>query len=207
MMAQHKQVNADHYTFQDYMSKPRWGSIWHQLDELLDASPDRVLEVGPGIGLFKNAAASYGISVETLDLDPDLKPDHLGSATSMPFQDGAFSCVCAFQMLEHLPYDDALKAFSEMARVSSGKVIISLPDARSCWRYTFHIPFLGERLLLVRQPFWRARPADFTGEHYWEVNKKGYGLDRVLSDFSKIRKLEKTYRVFDNPYHRFLIFS
>lgn len=113
-----KQVEKGHYEFNRYLSKQRWCSVWYQLDEVQKLQPNRVLEVGPGPGLFKTVAATFGISVETLDIDPDLKPDHVGSATAMPFSDGSYDVVCAFQMLEHLPYEAALQAFGEMARVS-----------------------------------------------------------------------------------------
>lgn len=138
-----KQVEKGHYEFSRYMSKSRWCSVWHQLDEVQKLKPNRVLEVGPGPGLFKTVAATFGISVETLDFDPDLKPDHVGSATAMPFDDASYDVVCAFQMLEHLPYEASLQAFGEMARVSRRHVIISLPDARPVWRYQVHIPKFG----------------------------------------------------------------
>src|SRR3546814_15484912 len=95
------------------MEKGRWNSIWHQLDEIIRLQPRRVLEIGPGIGLFKRAAGLYGVPVETLDIDPELKPDHVASVTELPFADGEFDVVCAFQMLEHVPYDVSLAAFAE----------------------------------------------------------------------------------------------
>ena len=181
--------------------------MWHQLDEVQKLQPNRVLEVGPGPGLFKTVAATFGISVETLDLDPELKPDHVGSATAMPFSDGSYDVVCAFQMLEHLPYEAALQAFGEMARVSRRHVIISLPDARPVWRYQLHIPKYGPWDFFIPRPLFKAPVHEFDGEHYWEINKQGYSLDRVIADFSKRLKLSKTYRVFENPYHRFFVFE
>jgi ubiquinone/menaquinone biosynthesis C-methylase UbiE len=163
--------------------------------------------VGPGVGLFKAVSAAFGIAVETLDLDPDLKPDHIGSATSMPFSDASYDVVCAFQMLEHLPYEASIQAFSEMARVSRRYVVISLPDARTVWRYQLHLPKLGPHAFLVPRPQLRARVHEFDGEHYWEVNKLGYPLSRIIADFSKHTSLIKTYRVTENPYHRFFIFN
>ncbi|HRF43378.1 MAG TPA: class I SAM-dependent methyltransferase [Candidatus Competibacteraceae bacterium] len=202
-----KQVEEGHYEFSRYMSKSRWCSVWHQLDEVQKLKPNRVLEVGPGPGLFKTVAATFGISVETLDFDPDLKPDHVGSATAMPFSDGAYDVVCAFQMLEHLPYEAALQAFGEMARVSRSHVIISLPDARPVWRYQLHIPKLGSCDFFIPRPLLKAPVHVFDGEHYWEINKQGYPLSRVIADCSKHLKLVKTYRVFENSSHRFFIFE
>jgi protein-L-isoaspartate O-methyltransferase len=74
-----KQVDKSHYEFGKYVPKPRWASMWHQLDEVIKLNPERVLEIGPGPGLFKALAGAMGIHVETLDLDPDLKPDHAAS--------------------------------------------------------------------------------------------------------------------------------
>ena len=46
----------------------------------------------------------------------------------------------------------------------------------------------------------------FDGKHYWEIGKAGYPLSKTLMRFKKAGfKIEKTYRVFENPYHRFFI--
>ena len=74
-----RQVDSGHYKFEKYVSKSRWASMWHQLDEVVKLGPENVLEIGPGPGLFKAVAACFGVNVETLDLDPDLNPDHVGS--------------------------------------------------------------------------------------------------------------------------------
>ncbi|PYS54848.1 MAG: SAM-dependent methyltransferase [Acidobacteria bacterium] len=202
-----KQVEKAHYEFNSYMSKERWISVWHQLDEIQKLKPGNVLEVGPGPGLFKIIAAAFEIPIETLDLDPDLKPDHLGSATAMPFADATYDVVCAFQMLEHLPYDISRQAFREMVRVSRRHVVISLPDARTVWRYQAHVPKFGSRQFLLPRPQLRAHAHEFDGQHYWEINKRGYPLTRVIADFSSGLRLVKTYRVHENPYHRFFVFE
>lgn len=207
-MTYEKQVGQDHYAFSRYMTKSRWCSVWHQLDEVQKLQPNSILEVGLGTGIFKTVAASFGITVETLDFDPDLKPDHVGSATAMPFSDGAYDLVCAFQMLEHLPYEAAQQAFGEMVRVSRRHVVISLPDARPVWRYQLYIPKFGPWDFFVPRPLFKAQIHKFNGEHYWELNKQGYVLSHVIADFSKKHvRMVKTYRVFENSYHRFLIFE
>jgi ubiquinone/menaquinone biosynthesis C-methylase UbiE len=124
-----KQVDKSHYEFYSYMAKTRWASVWHQVDEVLSFKPQSVLEVGPGPGVFKAVLGRFGPDVKTLDLDPDLSPDYMASADSMPFDDKAFDVVCAFQMLEHVPYEKSLEIFREMVRVARKGVVISLPDA------------------------------------------------------------------------------
>lgn len=78
------------------MSKERWNSVWHQLDEILKLEPATVLEIGPGPGTFKSIAHSMGLNVKTLDLDPELKTDLLGYPTSLLVPDADFDVVCAF---------------------------------------------------------------------------------------------------------------
>jgi SAM-dependent methyltransferase len=204
-----KQVDKSHYEFGKYVHKPRWASMWHQLDEVIKLNPERVLEIGPGPGLFKATAGVMGVHVETLDLDPELEPDHVASADAMPFEDDAFDVVCAFQMLEHVPYEKSLAIFAEMARVARKGLVISLPDAATRWPMALHIPRVGLKWVSIPRPRIRAREHEFDGEHYWEINKAGYPLEKVRDDFSNAApvRLAKTYRVDENPYHRFFVFE
>lgn len=202
-----KQVDKSHYEFRRYVDKARWTSVWHQVDEAVQLAPARTLEIGPGPGLFKSVSGLFGLKVETLDPDPELQPDHVGTATALPFSDGEYDLVCAFQVLEHLPYEQSLLAFEEMARVARKNVLISLPDDRTVWPYTFYIPKLGASRWQMPRPFWKPRPAVFNGEHYWEIGKQGFPLTRVIADFGRVRHLLRTYRVHENPYHRFFVFG
>ncbi len=204
-MSSLKQVNKEHYEFSAYLSKERWTSIWHQLYETQRLEPENVLEVGPGPGIFKSVAEKVGIHVETLDIDPALDPNHVGSATSIPLPDNSYDVVCAFQVLEHFPYDESLEAFREMVRVSKRYVALSLPDARYVWPYSVRFP--GRTVnFLVPKPRLRAPVHKFNGEHYWEINTRDYSLGRVRADLSRYGDLVSTYRVHENPYHRFFIF-
>lgn len=46
----------------------------------------------------------------------------------------------------------------------------------------------------------------FNGEHYWEIGKAGYPLSKITKDIEKAGfKIIKTYRIFENPYHRFFV--
>lgn len=202
-----KQVEKGHYDFFGYMTKKRWISIWSQLDEIQRLKPESVLEIGAGAGIFKIVASSFGVRVETLDVDPELNPDYIASVISMPFCNDFYDVVCAFQMLEHLPYDQSVQAFNEMIRVSRRYVVISLPDARPVWQYKLYIPKFKAFDFLVPRPQISLPKNRFNGEHYWEVNKEGYSLDRIVSDFTVNIKLIKTYRVFENPFHRFFVFK
>lgn len=202
-----KQVQKEHYAFPSYLPKYRWASYWHQLDEVLRQKPINVLEIGIGAGVFHTAARHFGLTVETVDMDPELRPDHVASALALPFAEASFDVVCAFQMLEHLPYEQSLRAFGEMARVARRAVILSLPDARGTWRYHVHIPGFGPFRCSTPRLFHRPTEHRFDGQHYWECNKKGYALKKVQEDFGRVLPLQKTYTVEEYPYHRFFVFA
>jgi SAM-dependent methyltransferase len=202
-----KQVDKSHYEFDKYMDKRRWNSVWHQLDEVLRFHPEGVLEVGHGSGLFKVAASVFGLDVKTLDIAADLNPDYLGTADAIPLPDKSMDLVCAFQVLEHMPFEVSLKALAEMGRVARKGVVVSLPDAKITWPSTVKIPLLRTWELMVPNPFFRAKEHVFDGEHYWEINKRGYPLDRVMAELRNTLPDAgvRTYRVHENPYHRFFV--
>lgn len=202
------QVAASHYRFGQYMGKKRWMSIWHQLDEVSKLEPNSILEIGLGNGIFSAAAKALGLNVSTLDLDPELEPDYLGSADNLPFEDGTFDVVCAFQVLEHLPFDQSIKALSEMLRTATRAVVISLPDAKTSYAYTIPIPKFGTLRFHLINPLFKPRENKFDGQHHWELNKSGFLLDDVIVKFKSISPEWRlsTYRVHENTYHRFFLF-
>ena len=204
-----KQVAKSHYSFRKYVTKGRWASIWHQLDEVITTDPDNILEIGPGAGLFKAVGCALGLDIQTLDIDPELNPDHIASVFALPFNDKQFDVVCAFQMLEHLPFDQSIDAFREMVRVSSRYIIISLPDARIRWSYSIYLPLLGAVQFSLPKFWKRAEKHRFDGEHYWEIGKLGFTTTNVASSFCNdvSVSLMKDFRPHDNTYHHFFVFK
>lgn len=204
-----KQVNKDHYNFSSYYTPERNASLFFQLNEVISFQPSAVLEVGPGPGIFKAVANKFDIKVETLDIDSDLSPDHICSVFDMPFENNKYDVVCAFQMLEHLPFNDSIAAFKEMARIANKAVIISLPDATKSVRFSLHVPTFGYYRFMLTGPSLFLREHIFDGQHYWEIGKKEYSLRHVLKCFQLASNfnLVKTFRVYENPYHRFIVFA
>lgn len=205
-MVHQAQVEISHYRFDKYMHKRRWASLWHQIDEILKKNIKSVLEVGPGSRLLATILQSYGISVETADIDAQLEPTYILENSVLPLKDSSVDCVCAFQVLEHMPYEISLKLFKEMARVSREVLILSLPDAKKMYRLSIDLPFVDKLSIIIPRPRIKVRKNYFNGEHYWEINREGYPLGKIIEDLSLIAKLDYTYRVKENPYHRFFVF-
>ena len=200
------QVEPDHYFDKSYDSKERIISYWYQAKEIIDLKPEKVLEIGIGNGFVSQYLKNRKINVVTLDIDERLKPDIPGSILNIPFVDGSFDTIASYEVLEHLPYDNVKKALSEIYRVSQKHVILSLPDCTLAYRFCLSIPRIGMINKLIPLPRFRARQHVFDGEHYWEIGKAGYPLNEILNDIQKTGfNVERTYRLFENPYHRYFI--
>jgi len=195
------QVDKSIYYGKHYLSPDRFASYGHQLQEIVALTPRNVLEVGIGNGLVSRVLREAGVELTTYDFDAALRPDVVGSVTDMPFGDGAFDVVACFEVLEHIPYEHVPRALGEIYRVCRNRALISLPDAAPSAR--LHIPRLcRERVLNI--PFRRPRDHVFDGEHYWEINKKGYPLAQICALMQRAGfALDHTFRVWTNPYHRF----
>jgi len=201
-----KQVSKDHYDFCEYVSKARWMSFYYQITEIMNKKPKNVLEIGAGKRVMGSIIKQFGIAYETVDIDPELEPDHLASVLCMPLKDSSFDIVCCFQMLEHIPYEDFVKALKEIRRVARSNVVISLPDAKTLFHYSFYIPKVGIKHLSIPKPRLKPPVHIFDGEHRWEINKADYPLSRVLADIQAAGfEIETTYRPIENSYHHFFV--
>ena len=201
-----KKIEHYHYG-EKYDSKRRFASYWHQINEILALHPKNVLEIGIGNGFTSRYLSSKGVNLTTCDIDKNLKPDYVASITQLPFPDNSFDVVMACEILEHIPYEDALNGLREIYRVSSAHAVISLPDATRCICLAFPIPGYGKMQKIIEAPRLYPKEHSLTKSgHYWEIGKKGFHLNKIKSDIRKTGfNILKTYRVFENPYHRFFI--
>jgi ubiquinone/menaquinone biosynthesis C-methylase UbiE len=197
------QVSKDLYAGADYLSPARMASFGYQVQEVLSRNPSSVLEIGIGCGVVAYLLRKAGVNITTLDFDPSLEPDMEASVTSIPLPDQSYDVVACFEVLEHLPWEEVGKALSEIHRVSSRYVLISLPHAGP--RFRVHIPFLC-RWKNFKKPFWRPSLHVFDGQHYWEIDRKGYPLSRIIEAMTHAGfTLEKTFRPWEMLTHRFFI--
>ena len=200
-----KKSHFDH----KYDSKKRFCSYWHQIDEVLRIDHGSILEIGVGSGFVSNYLRNKGVSVITLDIAKDLKPDIVASVTDIPFADESFDTIICFEVLEHVLYDDFIKALSELFRISKSHVIISLPEyTGNVCRLDISIPRMIYIKRLIDLSFFKSPVHKFDGQHYWEIGKRGYLLKKVIQDIERAGfEIKRTYRVFEVPYHRFFLLS
>ena len=165
-----------------------------------------MLEIGIGNGFVSKYLKEKGINILTMDIDRRLNPDIVGNITNIPFENRSFDLIACYEILEHLPYEKFYKTISEIFRVSKSYAILSLPDTNRVYRFSVQIPKIGEIKKLIPLPQLRQLLHKFDGQHYWEIGEKGYPLNRITNDIKDAGfKIVKTYRVFENPYHRFFV--
>ncbi|MCL7388297.1 MAG: class I SAM-dependent methyltransferase [Thaumarchaeota archaeon] len=202
------QVEPEHYFRPGYLSKGRFISWWHQINEIVNSMPSSILEVGIGPGLVAYYLTKMGFKVTTMNIDERLGSDMVGSVLAIPCSDNLYDLVPAFQVLEHLPYEDFPKALCEIHRVTRRYAVLSLPDCTRAYRFEVQIPKVGDFKILLPLPRLRAPIHRFDGQHYWEIGKAGYPLRRVLEDIRRSSfRVIKCYRVFEMPYRRFFVLA
>jgi hypothetical protein len=201
------QVDKSHYAGSAYRNPERWMSYWHQLVLVERTGAHSVLEAGVGSGVLARELHARGLAVETLDIAADLSPDIVGSVLAIPKGDGTYDATLAFEVLEHIPFEDAAKALSELARVSKRYVIVSLPHPGWVFSKIVKLPLLPRFEIFFQVPFFWKEHA-FNGEHYWELGKKGYPISRFSAAASAAGlRLVAYEKHADDPAHRFFLFE
>lgn len=201
-----KQVDKKHYSFHKYCDEERFDSYWYQLHEILKTEPRSVLEIGVGDKVVENYLENNtDIEYTGVDIASDLSPDVIADVTKLPFADGSFDTVCAFEVLEHLPFDRFLFALEEMRRVAMKRVIISLPHWGRHFSVEIRLPFFKKIRWQHKFNFWPIKHI-FAGEHYWEIGKDGYSLESIKKTIltTGLMVLED-YIAFNSPYHHFFV--
>lgn len=199
-----KQNKENLYEFSKYSSLDRWASYYYQLKEIVALKPRSLLEIGIGEKVIGNYVKnSLKIFYQSLDLNIDLKPDIAASVTDMPLEDSSFDLVVAFEILEHLPFEEFETALKEIKRVAKKDVIISLPHFGPPLKLSLKLPLIKEIKIAFKLP-WLLKH-EFNGEHFWEIGKKSYSLKKVMEIIERHFRIKKHYVPFENQYHHFFV--
>jgi dolichol-phosphate mannosyltransferase len=109
-----------------------WQRRRHRITNVWVRNSNRILDIGCGSSMIiqsLNNAVGMDTSMGKMRFLRRLGiPLLRGSAFALPFRDESFDCVISSQVIEHVPFDEAL--FSEMWRVlrPGGRLVIGTPD-------------------------------------------------------------------------------
>lgn len=200
------QVDKSNYRFDKYAFEGRFVSYYWQLKETLALNPHSVLEVGVGDRVFGDFIKNNtSVAYTSVDIAEDLRPDVVGSVLELPFADKSFDVACAFEVLEHLPFEQFERALAELCRVARTHIVISLPHFGPMLSFSLKTPFLPQLRFAFRIPFHKKHV--FNGQHYWEIGKRGYLVSFVRSALSAHGGLTRDFVPFGNPYHHFFVLN
>ena len=179
-------------------------SYYHQLNEIYATNPNSVLEIGVGNKLVYNQLKELkNINILSMDINPKLNLDIVADIKNIPLDDNSIDTVCAFEVLEHLPFEEFETILKELKRVSKKYILISIPIVRIGVDFYFKLPKLNPIYLYINIPF-KLTQKDITTDkqaHYWEVNKIGYSRKRIRKILETYFVIKKEYRIPLNKYH------
>jgi ubiquinone/menaquinone biosynthesis C-methylase UbiE len=162
------------------------------LEAVKRASPDRVLEVGCGMGEFaERVARELGIAVVASDLSPRMVEltrgrgidTRVADVQTLPFEDGEFDCAVANWMLYHVP--DLDQALGELRRVlAPGGTLVATTigdqHMADVWRLVgFRVP--------VRE-FSRETGEELLRPHFSHVERRDVDATLVFPDEAAVHR-------------------
>jgi len=202
------QVSREHYYTSEYLSQARFLGLHAQLHACLNSGRGKsILEIGPGPGLLTALLRHLGHQVTTVDLAPDLRPDTLARLPELPLRSRSVDVACAFEVLEHIPFELLPDCLREMGRVASQRILFTVPDQKEIYRGECSIRLVfGNKH--YHKLFWRRALDRLTNphEHFWEVGFAGISPKEIL-DIGERAGLTPVSTYFVKPWFRFFVFS
>ena len=193
------------YEFAKYCNLDRWSSYWHQINEIIKSNARTVLEFGCGDGVAgRYIKFNTNIPYQCADINPALNPDYILDLSNFSLADKKFDTVCAFEVLEHLPYEQFKICLKKLMSVSNKYVLISLPHWGRHFSLSFQLPFFHKKRFQFKIS--AGGKHAYNGEHYWEIGKSGYPLKKIITDIINVGlEVERHYICHESPYHHFFI--
>jgi 2-polyprenyl-3-methyl-5-hydroxy-6-metoxy-1,4-benzoquinol methylase len=189
-------------------------TYWHQINSILLNKPKTILEVGVGTGLVSSYMRALGIEVTTVDINPSLEPDYIGSVLDLEeiVQGKVFDVVLCARVLHHLPYDSFPKAIEQISIVSAKAAVVTLPvdDFRFYLmsRYTssnirtFSIPiplFLKRKIVSVLT---KNKDQSRFISGLWKINDQtGVSFSDIKSTVEKQWEIVAEYKIPEDSAH------
>lgn len=204
------QVKKEHY-YNNYDNYSRQLSYLTQYNLISNLKPNSILEIGVGNSFLTNLLKNKKFNVTTADYDKSLNPDIVCDIRDIPVKNKTYDIAVAFQILEHLEYNDSLKALKELKRVAKKNIIISVPYSCIYFEFIFNfgLPYFDKSLSVpIRIPNFFISGKYGNKEHYWELGRKGYSKKRFFNDIKKLGlKINKAFHISNNKKHFFIHIS
>ncbi|MFC2089962.1 class I SAM-dependent methyltransferase [Bacteroidota bacterium] len=175
-----------------------WMYYWHQVRILLaeTSKDDTILEIGVGTRFTSNYLKSKGYQVTTIDIDKEKKPDIVANIVEYEFKE-KYDHIIAFEVFEHLPFEDFTQILSKLRSVTAKSFILSLPRNEKVWLdLNMELPGSKEFRIKIAS----RRNKIISKHHYWEVDYKNYTNAFLKKEFAAngfdLASIEKIHSLF-----------
>ena len=160
-----------------------WRLYWRQQKLMQDLvqQGDRVLEIGVGTRFTANYLRSKGVTVTTLDIDADKRPDIVANVADYVLAE-TYDAILAFEVFEHLPYRDLESVLARVATAALRHVFVSLPRNRRL------VASVGVKLpkLKARSFQWKVNRGKIVEPyHAWEIDHGGITIGSLEQEFAR----------------------
>lgn len=164
-------------------SETHWRLYWRQ-QKLMDGlvrPEDRVLEIGVGTGFTASYLRSKGVHVTTLDIDADKQPDIVANVAQYDFPE-AYDAILAFEVFEHLPYDDFPRLLARLSTAAKSHLFLSLPrNRRLVTSVNVKLPKVKARTFQ-----WKVRRGEIVEPyHVWELDHGDVTVESLERELSR----------------------
>lgn len=201
------QKNKEHYFKSKYNKLDRFISYFYQVDligKFSEKSGKKILEIGKGNGLISDYLKKSGFDVTTFDFDKDLNPDIVGDAREINLPENSFDIIIAFEILEHIPFNEVENVLEKINKITKKYAIISLPYRSTAFEFVLKFPGIRSILkkdfvsFFIRIPL-RFKGIESSGQHYWEIDAFNHPLGVIKRLLKRHFRLIKVIRpVLDN---------
>jgi len=132
----------------------------------------------------------------------------VGRLPELPVSGNSFDLVCAFEVLEHIPFVLLKSCFIELSRVSNKLVFISVPNIKNLdAKYKISVDIKYKNWKFKKK--WQRTGKETLGnpkEHYWELGIDGINKNMIINE-GKGASLKFLDDNFIDPWFHFFAFS
>ena len=173
-----EEVNGIKYQYssdwlKELESEFHWRLYWYQqkmIQSYLNFQ-DNILEIGVGTSFTANYLKSKGFAVTTFDIDKEKKPDIVGNIVEQDWKGLKFSHILAFEVFEHIPFEEFKKSLKKLHSVCEKKIFISLPINKiTLFEIEYKLPKIRRNTLRIAL----SKNKITTPAHFWEVGYDKY---------------------------------
>ena len=197
------QVDKSHYSM-NYDNIETFCRYYKIIEAIKKIKPKNILEVGVGNKVLYDYFMKNNISIASVDIDPELNPDYISDIRYF-YSKNKYEVIIVSEVLEHIPFYDFEKTINNLANLTKDYVIICLPYNTVNISFAIKLPFLKTQFLYFHffEQFFITHK--FNGEHYWEMGKKHFSKNRILTIIQKKFIMIDQYPNYMDPYHYFFI--